>query len=120
MNHAPNSRWDNILAGVGLTVALPAIYFFTGSFLKYEMNLLTNFEIFVPPPAIMIGGLILAIGINLFPLFRFNSSNARGILFSNRIKSRPWNALIISISVLILILLFGYVLLENLTENTFT
>ncbi|GJL56589.1 MAG: hypothetical protein NPIRA02_37210 [Nitrospirales bacterium] len=50
---------DHILAGVGLLVVLPAIYFFTGSVLKYELKVLLDVDIFVPPPVMMVGSLFL-------------------------------------------------------------
>ena len=117
MRRLLSRKIDNILAVVGLLVALPGMYFFTGSFLKYEMNLLSRVEIFVPPPAVMIGGLLLAILLNLFSLLRLKSANVRGTLTTSLVKSKNWNAFIISIAVLFLTLLLGYVLVENLAES---
>jgi hypothetical protein len=109
---------DNIIAVVGLLVALPGIYFFTGSFLKYEMNLLSRVEIFIPPPEVMIGGLLLAILLNFFSCLCPRSANVRGTLTTRLVKPKIWNAFIISIAVVFLILLIGYILIENIAEST--
>ena len=76
MNLSSTGRVDATLAFVGLLLALPAIYFFTGSFLKYEMNLLSNIEIIVFSPSVLIGGLLVAIVLNLFSLFRLKSTTS--------------------------------------------
>ncbi len=117
MSHLLSRKIDNILAVVGLLVALPGIYFFTGSFLKYEMNLLSRVEIFVPPPAVMIGGFLLAILLNLFSLLRLKSMNARGTSTTSLVASKFWNVCIISIAVLFLTLILGYVFVENIAES---
>ena len=116
MSHLLSRKIDNILAVVGLLVALPGIYFFTGSFLKYEMNLLSRVEIFVPPPAVMIGGFLLAILLNFFSLFCLKSTNVRRALTTSLVASKFWNVCIISIAVLFLALILFYVLVENISE----
>ncbi len=98
-----NHNTDNMLAAIGLLVAVPAIYFFTGSFLKYEMNLLTDVDIYVPSPVVMIGGLLISILLNLYPIFIKKSQGASTV--SNSIKSRPINAVVIFIGVIFLIAL---------------
>ena len=105
---------DNLLAAIGLLVAVPAIYFFTGSFLKYEMNLLTDVDIYVPSPVVMIGGLLISNSLNLYSIAIKRSQGARTV--SNSIKSRPINAVVFFIGVIFLIALLGYVIMENLTE----
>ena len=117
MSHLLSRKIDNILAVVGLLVALPGIYFFTGSFLKYEMSLLSRVEIFVPPPVVMIGGFLLAILLNVFSLFRLKSMNVRGKLTTSLVASKFWNACIIGIAFLFLTLILGYVLVENIAES---
>ena len=108
---------DTLLAVFGFLVALPAMYFFTGSFLKYEMNLLGGVEIFVPPPTVMIGGLLVAITANFYPLFRqkFHKTD-RAPIFCQIIQTRPWNVMMFLLGTLFLMLLLGYVLFENLAE----
>ena len=117
MNQSSQRSIDDALAFLGLLLALPAIYFFTGSFLKYEMNLLANVEISIPPPRVMIGGLLVAIILNLFSLFRIKSTSAAGTTIARTLRSRALNAIIAGIALLFLSLLLGYVLLENLAES---
>ena len=117
MKQLSDRSTDNILAIVGLLVALPAIYFFTGSFLKYEMNLLTSVDLFVPPPVVMLGGLLFAIILNLYPLVRQRDRNTNSeFTLSRVIKTKLWNIIIFFIGGLFLTLLLGYVVLENLAE----
>ena len=78
VNPLSNRGLDYAMAVLGFFVALPAIYFFIGSFLKYELNLFPNVEIIVPPPWVLIGGLLMAIILNLVPdrkSTRLNSSH---------------------------------------------
>ena len=112
-----NRHNDHILALVGFLVALPAMYFFTGSVLKYELNILANVDILVPPPWVMIGGLLLALILNLYPFIRQLSRRADGAFISyHEIKTVPWNASMCLLASLFLFLLLGYVLVENLME----
>ena len=117
MPHVSNRMLDHILAGVGLVVALPAIYFFTGSFLKYELNLLPNFDIFIPPPIVMVGGLLLAIVLNMFPLLWIQPMRGQKSPAMRLVTLKPWNTAIVGIAGVFLALLLGYVLVENLAEH---
>lgn len=114
MNPSLPHRPDKTLALLGLVLSLPAVYFFTGSFLKYEMNLLPNAEILVPPPVVMIGGLLVAMILNLFSLFRTKVHEAS---LTKRLRSKLLNVMVAGLALLFLILLLGYVLAENLTES---
>ena len=117
MNLSSTGRVDATLAFVGLLLALPAIYFFTGSFLKYEMNLLSNIEIIVFSPSVLIGGLLVAIVLNLFSLFRLKSTTSLEFTAAVVIREKALNIAIAGIALLFLALLLGYVFLENLAER---
>ena len=75
-----NHNTDNLLAAIGLLAAVPAIYFFTGSFLKYEMSLLADVDIYVPSPAVMVGGLLIPIFLNLYPMRPQHNSIKKAIV----------------------------------------
>jgi len=115
MVQSSSYRVANLVAVAGLLVALPAIYFFTGSFLKYEISLLDNVDILVPPPVVVIGGLLFSIILNLYPIVSVKVRGASTV--SQAIQSRPWNVIILTISILFLAALIGYVSLENLMER---
>lgn len=117
MKQPSNRNTDNLLAMVGFLIALPGIYFFTGSFMKYELNLLASIDILVPPPAVMIGGLLFAIILNVYPLIRQRATIADRAVTSYQVfKARPWNTIILLLGGLYLTLLLGYVVMENLAE----
>ena len=81
------------------------------------MNLLTSVDLFVPPPVVIIGGLLFAIILNLYPLFRQRDRNTNSeFTLSRVIKTKLWNIIIFFIGGLFLTLLLGYVVLENLVE----
>lgn len=76
------------------------------------MNLLTGVDILVPPPVVMIGGLLFSILLNLYPIFIKKSQGTYTV--SPSIKTRPLNVIVLIIGVLFLIALLGYVVIENL------
>ena len=116
-NFPPGRKTDTFLAFVGFLVALPAMYFFTGSFLKYELNLFPNTVILVPPPIVMIGGLLLAILLNVYPIIRHRAGEPNSaLMWIPALKAVRWNASMVFLGALFLFLLVGYVLVENILE----
>ena len=117
MNPPPHSQTDIVLSVIGFLPALPTMYFFTGSFLKYELHLLPSADILVPPPIVMIGGLLLAILLNLYPLIRQSAGKPDSVFWwSTALTAVRWNVMTVLLSTLFLSLLFGYVLVENYLE----
>ncbi len=102
---------NSLLGWLGLGVALPALYFVTGSILKYELHLLDTVEIYVFPPWVLIGGLTLALLLNgstLIPWNRQSDACTRSI----------FNRVIALASGLCLLVLLLYVIVENLSEHS--
>lgn len=114
MNKFPRFRADRALAALGLVAALPAIYFFTGSFLKYELGLLDGVEIFLFHPSVLIGGPLLSVVLNLFSLLFHFGERGKGGKEQNSHKAIWANLLSLSLAILFLLLLLGYVVVENL------
>jgi len=109
---------DNLLGLIGLFAALPAIYFVTGSILKYEFGLLQSVEIHTFPPAVLLGGGLLAIALNIYSIFHlkvFRSHNAFTLSFTVNLK--PFNLVVFTAGVLVILLLVGYVIVENLSPH---
>ena len=105
------------LAGIGLPSACPALYFVTGSILKFELGLLRNVTIHPFHPIILLGGLFVAIALNIYPAFRVGMQKTDGTLtFSITLNLRSWNLIILTLSTVLLTILGGYVVTENLLE----
>jgi hypothetical protein len=109
---------DNFFSLIGLFAALPAIYFVTGSILKYESGLLQGVQIHTFPPVVLLGGGLLAIALNIYPIFHLKvlrSYNAFTLSFTVNLK--PFNLLVFTAGVLVILLLVGYVIVENLSPH---
>ena len=117
MNQRSSSPTNLILVGVGLLSLTPALYFVGGSILKYELHLLPNVTIHPIHPIILLGGLILAIALNLYPALQLSVRLTDGTLtFSMSLNTRSWSLPILLVSSVLLIVLVGYVVTENFLE----
>lgn len=120
------------LAGVGLIFILLPLYFTTAAILKYEFGIgflfdpldayLSNpqrLHIFnLISPIVFLGGLLLALGLNLFAVFGANfRQGSAAILSAVRERNRFLNVAIVLMSGLLLTTLLGYVFLENFTRR---
>ena len=105
------------LAGIGLLSACPALYFVTGSILKYELGLLHNVTIHPFHPIILLGGLFVAMALNIYPALSVGMQRTDGTLtLSLTLNRRSWNLIILIMSTVLLTILLGYVVTENLLE----
>ena len=120
---------DYKLAGIGLVLLLAPLYFVSASLLKYGLGVGLLFdpleaflsvsrrrEVFnLVSPAVFLGGLLLAVAINAFAVLRFGFGREDGMVVGTvRLKVGVWNIAVIAVSALLLVVLVGYVLAENL------
>ncbi len=111
----PTNYW---LAAFGLVSALPATYFVTGSILKYELGYLAGTSIYPLSPAILLGGLLIAVVLNLFAVLRLHTEAKEGVIrFTASLGIRPGNLLVLALGAAILFILLGYVVVENLVSH---
>ena len=123
---------DRRLAVVGLALLLAPLYFVTASLLKYELGigfLFDPLEAFlsvagrrvvfnVISPFVFLGGLSLALALNIYAIARLNVSKEDGTIVSTvRIKLGLWNLAVAAPSILLLATLLGYAFLENFTHR---
>jgi len=123
---------DRRLAVVGLALLLAPLYFVTASLLKYELGigfLFDPLEAFlsvagrrvvfnVISPFVFLGGLSLALALNIYAIARLNVSKEDGTIVSTvRIKLGLWNLAVAALSILLLATLSGYAFLENFTHR---
>ena len=108
---------DNRLAGAGLLFSLPALLLCIGGIMQSffgltHFNQALNFDWFFFHPAILLGGLVLSIGLNLIPVFRlrFVEGNLIGTLV---IRSKLVNLGVVLLTIIFLTIIFLYVLAEN-------
>ena len=117
MSRCSYSSSHYFLAGIGLLSTCPALYFVTGSILKYELGVLHHVTIHQFHPIILLGGLFIAIALNIYPAFSVGRQRTDGTpTFSINLNLRSWNLIILILSTVLLTILVGYVVTENLLE----
>jgi len=124
------AMYDRRLAVFGLVLLLSPLYFVTASLLKYGLGIGLLFDpleaflsvagrrvVFnVVSPFVFLGGLSLALALNIYAVTRWNVSREDGTIVSTvRIKLGLWNIAVAAISALLLVTLVGYTFLENFT-----
>src|SRR5215211_6347754 len=129
-DHEEVTMYDRKLAVVGLVLLLAPLYFVSASLLKYGLGigfLFDPLEAFlsvagrrvvfnVVSPFVFLGGLSIALALNIFAIARLNVSWEDGTIVSTvRIKLGLWNIAVAAVSVLLLVTLVGYAFLENFT-----
>jgi len=126
------AMYDRRLAVVGLVLLLAPLYFVSASLLKYGLGigfLFDPLEAFLSvagrrvvfnlaSPFVFLGGLSLALALNIYAIARLNVSREDGTIVSTaRIKLGLWNFAVVALSALLLVTLVGYVFLENFTHR---
>jgi FtsH-binding integral membrane protein len=129
-DHEEVAMYDRRLAVVGCVLLLAPLYFVSASLLKYGLGigfLFDPLETFlsvpgrrvvfnVVSPFVFLGGLCLALALNIYAVTRLNVSREDGTIVSTvRIKLGLWNIAVATVSVLLLVTLVGYAFLENFT-----
>ena len=119
---------DRRLAFIGFALLLAPLYFVSASLLKYGLGIGYLFdpleaflsvagrrEIFnLISPVFFLGGLGLALALNIFAVARLDVSREDGTIVSTvRVRLGLWNIAVAAVSVLLLATLVGYVFLEN-------
>ena len=119
---------DRRLAVIGFVLLLAPLYFVSASLLKYGLGvgfLFDPLEAFlsvagrrvvfnVVSPVAFLGGLCLALALNIYAVTRLNISREDGTIVSTvRVRLGLWNIAVAAVSVLLLVTLVGYVFLEN-------
>ena len=122
--------YDRRLAVIGTLLLLAPLYFVSASLLKYGLGigfLFDPLEAFlsvagrrvvfnVVSPFVFLGGLSIALALNIYAIARLNVSREDGMIVSTvRIKLGVWNIAVAAVSVLLLATLVGYAFLENFT-----
>jgi hypothetical protein len=119
---------DRRLAVIGFVLLLAPLYFVSASLLKYGLGvgfLFDPLEAFlsvagrrvvfnVVSPVAFLGGLCLALALNIYAVTRLNISREDGTIVSTvRVRLGLWNIVVASVSILLLVTLVGYAFLEN-------
>ena len=121
---------DRRLAVIGFVLLLAPLYFVSASLLKYGLGigfLFDPLEAFlsvegrrvvfnVVSPIVFLGGLALALALNIYAVTRLNVSREDGTIVSTvRVRLGLWNIAVAVVSMLLLVTLVGYAFLENFT-----
>jgi hypothetical protein len=129
-DHEEVAMYDRRLAVVGSVLLLAPLYFVSASLLKYELGIGFLFDpletllsvagrrdVFnMVSPFVFLGGLSLALALNVYAIARLNVSREAGTLVSTvRLKLNLSNIAVAAVSVLLLVTLLGYAFLETFT-----
>jgi hypothetical protein len=120
---------DYKLAGIGLALLVAPLYFVCASLLKYGLGiglLFDPLETFLSvsqrredafnlvSPVVFLGGLGLALALNMYAVLRLNVSRENGTIVSTaRLRIKFLNIAVVAMSSLLLATLVGYAFLEN-------
>jgi hypothetical protein len=131
-NHRETVMQNRRLAFVGLVLLLAPLYFVSASLLKYGLGVGFFFdpleavltvagrrEVFnLVSPVVFLGGLSLALALNVYAVTRFDASRQGGTIVSTvRVTPGLWNIVVLAASALLLATLLGYAFLENFTYH---
>ncbi len=114
MRQASESTQSKVLALLGFLFAVPAIYFVLGSLLKYQLGLLQNTDIVVIPPAVILGGVLLALLANLPPCLKQLTTQSKSAFFRIAFSI---NGIVVLLCTGCLAVLLVYIVSENLLES---
>ena len=124
---------DYKLAGLGFALLLAPLFFVSASLLKYGLGIgilfdpldkalmsdPANLRVFnLVSPVVFLGGLGLALVVNVYAVLQFNFSREDGTIVSTvRLEAKFWNLAVALLSVVLLSTLVGYLFLENFTHR---
>jgi hypothetical protein len=131
-NHREAVMQSRRLAVIGFVLLLAPLYFVWASLLKYGLGVGFLFdpleavlsvagrrEVFnLVSPVVFLGGLCLALALNIYAVMRFDVSREDGTIVSTvRVTPGLWNIVVVAASALLLATLLGYAFLENFTYH---
>jgi hypothetical protein len=120
------------VAGIGLVFLLAPLYFVSAALLKYGLGIGIMFdplEAFLSDPerlkvfntispVVFLGGLALALALNACAVLRINVGREDGAVVGIlRLDFKLLNVAVVAASSLLLVILVGYVILENFTHR---
>lgn len=105
------------LAALGLLLAMPALYFVSANILKYELNALPGLRVLSIHPAVLLGGLVLAVVLNLWPVLHVGARRTGAVLtIMITLRARLWNLVSLGIAAVTLGTLLLYAVVENIGQ----
>ena len=131
-NHREAVMQSRRLAVIGFVLLLAPLYFVSASLLKYGLGVGFLFdpletvlsvagrrEVFnLVSPVVFLGGLCVALALNIYAVMRFDVSREDGTIVSTvRVTPGLWNIVVVAASALLLATLLGYAFLENFTYH---
>lgn len=131
MPSLPNQASSNKLAGIGFILGLPPLLFVSAAVLKYWLGIGFLFDpldtflnsnpqalrVFnLVSPAVFLGGLALALILNLYPIFDVKIHREKDALVGTvTVKAKFYNVTVAGLSSLLLATLLVYAFIENFT-----
>lgn len=118
----------NALAAVGTALLFTPALFVTASVLKYELGVGVPYDALAwifssrafdrASPAVLLGGLVVALVLNVYAVADLSvRHDQRGFTGRVRVARRVANLLVIAASALVLTVLLGYLVVENVAPR---
>lgn len=117
MNNEHRVRIHDLTAIFGLLAATPAILFVSFNIMKYQLGWLPDIDIIAVHPAILIGGSIFAVLANTWSVQALRivqEDKMSWLMFAFR--NRGLNLAVILIAAGFLLVMFAYIIVENLSD----
>ena len=103
-----------VTAILGATAALALVFFVTSNLLKYELGALPEWEVPMIHPAILIGGVFVALIMNAWSIFDIAvSRSGRRLRMVVEITARRWNLITFTLASAFFIAIVLYLSIEN-------
>ncbi len=103
-----------VTAILGATAALPLVFFVTSNLLKYELGALPEWKVPMIHPAILIGGIFVALIMNAWSIFDIAVSRShRRLRIVVEITVRRWNLITFTLASAFSIAIVLYLFAEN-------
>ncbi len=103
-----------ITAALGIAATLPLVIFVTANVLKYELGFLSEWQVPLIHPAILIGGVLVAIIVNAGSIFDIVvSRSGRKLNIEIEITANTWNLTALILACVFFAVMIMYLLVEN-------
>jgi len=109
-----SAKNHRITAALGIAATLPLVFFVTSNVLKYELGFLPEWQVPLIHPAILIGGVLVAIIVNAWSIFDIVvSSSGRKLNIAIEITADAWNLTALILACVFFAVMIMYLFVEN-------
>ena len=109
-----SANMHRITAALGIAATLPLVFFLTANVLKYELGFLPEWQVPLIHPAILIGGVLVAIIVNAWSIFDVGvTRSGRKLNIAIGITANAWNLTALILACVFFAVMIIYLFFEN-------